>query len=80
MAMLMFPDYLDGAKVLEYTEKDHCGFITDYDEDGNLKYCIESASKAAPDLGETTYAIKEISQGVDETIFDLSGYDIEKQG
>ena len=51
-----------------------------YDEDGNLKYCIESASKAAPDLGETTYAIKEISQGVDETIFDLSGYDIEKQG
>ena len=31
----MFPDYLDGAKVLEYTEKDHFGFITDYDEDGN---------------------------------------------
>ena len=29
----MFPDYLDGAKVLEYTDKGHFGFITDYDED-----------------------------------------------
>ena len=28
----MFPDYLDGAKVLEYTEKGHFGFVTDYDE------------------------------------------------
>lgn len=31
----MFPDFLDGAKVLEYTEPDHFGFITDYDDDGN---------------------------------------------
>lgn len=31
----MFPDFLDGAKVLEYTESDHFGFITDYDDDGN---------------------------------------------
>ncbi len=30
----MFPDYLDGAKVLEYTEKGHFGFITDYDASG----------------------------------------------
>ena len=29
----MFPDYLDGAKVLEYTDLGHFGFITDYDED-----------------------------------------------
>ena len=29
----MFPDYLDGAKVLEYTDKGHFGFITDYNED-----------------------------------------------
>ena len=28
----MFPNYLDGAKVLEYTNKGHYGFITDYDE------------------------------------------------
>lgn len=31
----MFPDFLDGAKVLEYTEPSHFGFITDYDDDGN---------------------------------------------
>ena len=31
----MFPDYLDGAKVLEYTEKRHFYFVTDYDEDSN---------------------------------------------
>ena len=31
----MFPDYLDGARVLEFTEKGHLGFITDYDDDGN---------------------------------------------
>lgn len=35
MVMIMFPDFLDGAKVLEYTENGHFGFITDYDEDGN---------------------------------------------
>lgn len=29
----MFPDYLDGARVLEYTDPGHFGFITDYDED-----------------------------------------------
>ena len=28
----MFPDFLDGARVLEYTEKGHFGSITDYDE------------------------------------------------
>lgn len=28
----MFPDFLDGARVLEYTEMGHFGFITDYDE------------------------------------------------
>ena len=28
----MFPDYLDGARVLEYTDLGHYGFITDYDE------------------------------------------------
>ena len=33
--MLMFPDYLDGAKVLEYTDAGHFGFITDYDDDDN---------------------------------------------
>ena len=31
----MFPDFLDGAKVLEYTEPGHFGFITDYDDGGN---------------------------------------------
>jgi len=31
----MFPNYLDDAKVLEYTEKGHFGFITDYDGDNN---------------------------------------------
>ena len=30
----MFPDYLDGAKVLEYTANGHYGFLTDYDENG----------------------------------------------
>ena len=35
MVMPMFPDYLDGAKVLEYTGAGHFGFITDYDDDGN---------------------------------------------
>ncbi|MBQ7099362.1 MAG: hypothetical protein IJO05_06565 [Oscillospiraceae bacterium] len=29
----MFPDYLDGAKVLEYTDMGHYGFVTDFDED-----------------------------------------------
>ena len=29
----MFPDYLDGAKVLEYADPGDFGFITDYDED-----------------------------------------------
>ena len=29
----MFPAYLDGARVLEYTDPGHYGFITDYDED-----------------------------------------------
>ena len=28
----MFPDYLDGARVLEYTDPGHYGFITDYDD------------------------------------------------
>ncbi len=28
----MFPDYLEGAKVLEYTEAGHYGFLEDYDE------------------------------------------------
>lgn len=28
----MFPNYLDGAKVLEYTEKEDYGDLTDYDE------------------------------------------------
>lgn len=28
----MFPDYLDNAKVLEYTNQGHFGFFTDYDE------------------------------------------------
>lgn len=31
----MFPDYLDGARVLEYTAPGHFGFITDYDDAGN---------------------------------------------
>jgi hypothetical protein len=31
----MFPDYLDGAKVLEYAGPGHFGFITDYDDAGN---------------------------------------------
>ena len=31
----MFPDYLDGARVLEYTNKGHFGFFTDYDEHDN---------------------------------------------
>ena len=31
----MFPDYLDGAKVLEYTGKGHFGFFTDYDENND---------------------------------------------
>lgn len=31
----MFPDFLDGAKVLEHTKAGHFGFITDYDDDGN---------------------------------------------
>ena len=31
----MFPNYLNNAKVLEYTEKGYFGFITDYDEDDN---------------------------------------------
>ena len=30
----MFPDYLDGAKVLEYTEAGHFGCIMDYDDNG----------------------------------------------
>ena len=31
----MFPDYLDGAKVLEYTGKEHFGIFIDYDDDNN---------------------------------------------
>ena len=30
----MFPDYLDGAKVLEYTDPGDFGIIEDYDDDG----------------------------------------------
>ena len=29
----MFPDYLDGAKVLEYTDRGHYGFVTGFNED-----------------------------------------------
>lgn len=29
----MFPDFLDGARVLKYTDHGHFGFITDYDAD-----------------------------------------------
>ena len=29
----MFPDYLDGARVLEYTDRGHYGFVTDFNED-----------------------------------------------
>ena len=29
----MFPDYFDGAKVLEYTDRGHYGFVTDFNED-----------------------------------------------
>ena len=28
----MFPDYLDGARVLEYTDRGHYGYIIEYDE------------------------------------------------
>ncbi len=48
-----------------------------YDGDGNLKYCVEGASPAVADYGETTYTIEGIDDSVDETLFDLSGYDIE---
>ena len=34
MVMSMFPDFLDGAKVLEHTKAGYFGFITDYDDDG----------------------------------------------
>ena len=30
----MFPDYLDGAKVLEYTDRGHYGFVTYCDANG----------------------------------------------
>ena len=29
----MFPDYLDGARVLEYTDRGHYGLVTDFNED-----------------------------------------------
>ena len=50
----MFPDYLDGAKVLEYTEPGHFGFITDYDDAGNpfereIRYLSLCAYTGAPD-------------------------------
>lgn len=35
----MFPDYLDGAKVLLYTDMGHWGFITDYDENNTAIEC-----------------------------------------
>ena len=31
----MFPDFLDGARVLEYTKEGHYGYITDYDDNEN---------------------------------------------
>ena len=50
-----------------------------YDADGHLKYCVEGASEATKDLGGTTYTVEEIDDSVDESLFDLSGYDISKE-
>ena len=44
-----------------------------FDDNGSLVYCEEKA----PLVGETTYIIEEISDAVDESLFDFSGYEIE---
>ena len=44
-----------------------------FDDSGSLVYIVENA----PILGETEYTIEEISDTVDEALFDISGYDIQ---
>ena len=49
-----------------------------YDGDGTLRYCVEAPPTLSPDLGETVYTIEEIGGSVDESLFDISGYDIQE--
>lgn len=50
-----------------------------YDKDGKLVGCIDGAPvKDITELGETVYTIKAIDDKVDESLFDISGYKIER--
>lgn len=48
-----------------------------FDETGKLVHILEGAPVLMPDLGEKFYTIHSIDDGVDTSLFDLSGYTIE---
>ncbi len=47
-----------------------------FDAEGRLAYIQESAPEAMPSLGEAFYTVNLIDTEVDESLFDLSGYEI----
>ena len=49
-----------------------------FDEAGKLVHILEGAPVLMPDLGETFYTIRLVDTAVDEALFDLSDYTIEK--
>ena len=50
-----------------------------YDKDGKLAGCIDGAPvKDIMELGETVYTVIAIDDKVDESLFDISGYTIER--
>lgn len=49
-----------------------------YDKDGQLVHVLVAAPRLMPDLGETFYTVEVPDDKVDETLFDLKGYTIEK--
>ena len=52
-----------------------------YDKDGKLVGCIHGAPvKDIMELGETVYTVKAIDDKVDESLFELSGYRIDRDG
>ena len=49
-----------------------------FDGDGKLVHILEGAPVLMPDMGETFYTIHAVDTAADESLFDLSGYTIEK--
>lgn len=49
-----------------------------FDDSGKLVHILQGAPVLMPDVGETFYTIRAVDTAADESLFDLSGYTIEK--